>query len=116
VSFLEARGGGATSEALIEHFEPLLPARQMPLFRQLLKQVARLQKQPGGGGGSSGSSSSWVLRRGFGSGGGGGGSGGSAVRGGGGGSAVRGGAATGSSRGSSLAAFDHLFDDEGDDD
>ena len=39
VSFLEARDGSAATADLVDHFQPRVPAAQMPLFRQLLKQV-----------------------------------------------------------------------------
>jgi hypothetical protein len=99
VSFIEARGGGTTSTELLDHFEPLLPAGQMPLLRQLVKQVATLQKQPGG-------ASSWALRREF------GGSGGGGTGGGGAGGAAAAGRGRGAG-GASLSAFDHLYDDDG---
>ena len=42
VSFLEARDGSSAATAdLVDHFQPRVPATQMPLFRQLLKQVTR---------------------------------------------------------------------------
>ena len=39
VSFLEARNGAAPTTDVVDHFQPRVPAAQMPLFRQLLKQV-----------------------------------------------------------------------------
>ncbi len=39
VSYLEANDGSAATADLVDHFQPRVPATQMPLFRQLLKQV-----------------------------------------------------------------------------
>lgn len=41
VSYLEANDGSAATADLVDHFQPRVPATQMPLFRQLLKQVTR---------------------------------------------------------------------------
>lgn len=54
-SFLEARGGAAASDELVQHFQATVGAAQLPVFRGVLKQVAALQRQPGGG-------KQWVLR------------------------------------------------------
>ena len=55
VGFLETCGGQADSHAVIDHFSQHLTARQAPLFRQLLQQVAKLQRNASGG-------KSWTLR------------------------------------------------------
>ena len=48
VAFLEGRDGAAPTADLVDHFQPRVPAAQMPLFRQLLKQVASLRRQADG--------------------------------------------------------------------
>ena len=48
VAFLEGQDGQAATPDIVGHFQPRVDSRQMPLFRQLLKQVAALQRQPGG--------------------------------------------------------------------
>ncbi len=55
-SFLEARGGAAASDELVQHFQSTVGAAQLPVFRGVLKQVAALQRRPGGG-------KQWVLRQ-----------------------------------------------------
>ncbi|PRW57121.1 CHROMATIN REMODELING 8 [Chlorella sorokiniana] len=54
-SFLEACGGAAASDELVQHFQSTVGAAQLPVFRGVLKQVAALQRRPGGG-------KQWVLR------------------------------------------------------
>ena len=54
MGFLETCGGQADSQAVIDHFSQHLAARQAPLFRQLLQQVAKLQRTPAG-------SKAWTL-------------------------------------------------------
>ncbi len=53
-SFLEARGGSAASDELVQHFQGSVGPAQMPLFRGVLKQVAQLQRR--------GAGKAWVLR------------------------------------------------------
>lgn len=53
-SFLEARGGSAASDQLVQHFQASVGAAQLALFRGVLKQVARLQRR--------GAGKAWVLR------------------------------------------------------
>jgi len=55
IRFLETCDGQADSQAVIDHFSQHLTARQAPLFRQLLQQVAKLQRNSAGG-------KSWTLR------------------------------------------------------
>jgi DNA excision repair protein ERCC-6 len=55
VSFLSAQGGTAPSAVLVDHFQPLVGAGQMPLFKQLLRQVAALQRGRQG-------AKQWVLK------------------------------------------------------
>ena len=54
-SFLEARGGAAPSDDLVQHFQSAVGAAELPVFRGVLKQVAALQRRPGGG-------KQWVLK------------------------------------------------------
>ena len=68
-SFIEARGGAAASDDLVGHFQASVGAGQLPVFRGVLKQVARLQRRLGGGGGGK----VWVLKPEFAAGGGDGG-------------------------------------------
>ena len=42
--FLEAAGGCASTEALVQHFGDEVPAGKMALFRQLLKQARPRQE------------------------------------------------------------------------
>ncbi|KAL4452053.1 hypothetical protein ABPG75_007715 [Micractinium tetrahymenae] len=53
-SFLEARGGSAGSDELVQHFQASVGAAQLAVFRGVLKQVAQLQRR--------GAGKSWVLR------------------------------------------------------
>jgi hypothetical protein len=62
VSFIEAQGGGATSERLVSHFRGAVPEGRMPLFKELLKRVAVLRRRGGGGGGGA----VWELKAEFG--------------------------------------------------
>jgi DNA excision repair protein ERCC-6 len=48
VAFLEAHDGAAPTAELVDHFQSRVPAARMPLFRQLLKQVAALRRHPDG--------------------------------------------------------------------
>jgi DNA excision repair protein ERCC-6 len=48
VSFLNSVGGSAASDLLVAHFRALVSEREMPLFKQLLRQVATLQRQRSG--------------------------------------------------------------------
>ncbi|GIM09328.1 hypothetical protein Vretimale_13238, partial [Volvox reticuliferus] len=54
VSFLEERGGVVASEELVEAFRSRVVPEQMPLFKQVLRQVAGLRRRTGGG--------EWVMR------------------------------------------------------
>ena len=67
VSFLESQGGSAPSSLLVAHFRDRVPPAGMPLFRQLLNQVARLQRSraAGGQGAGGGGGGVWLLRQEF---------------------------------------------------
>ena len=47
VTFLEAHDGRAATPDIVGHFQQRVDSGQMPLFRQLLKQVASLQRERG---------------------------------------------------------------------
>ncbi|KAF6256644.1 P-loop containing nucleoside triphosphate hydrolase protein [Scenedesmus sp. NREL 46B-D3] len=76
VQFIQAAGGCAHSDLLLSHFREVLREADMPLFKQQLRQVARLAPAPaaaaaGGGGGrgarqgtAAGAGKVWVLREG----------------------------------------------------
>jgi hypothetical protein len=72
VGFIQASGGAAGSQALVAHFGEVLQPSQMPLFKQLLRQVAQLQAPSGSGRGGRSSSDSrggdkvWVLKEDYG--------------------------------------------------
>ncbi|XP_078427842.1 chromatin remodeling 8 isoform X2 [Wolffia australiana] len=53
-TFLQERGGAASSEAIVAAFRDGVPAAELPLFKNLLKEIAVLEKSPRG--------SSWVLK------------------------------------------------------
>ncbi|EFJ53228.1 hypothetical protein VOLCADRAFT_120230 [Volvox carteri f. nagariensis] len=57
VSFLEEHGGLVGSEELVEAFRSRVVSEQMPLFKQVLRQVAGLRRRAGGG--------EWVLKPAF---------------------------------------------------
>ncbi|GIL59738.1 hypothetical protein Vafri_14461, partial [Volvox africanus] len=54
LSFLEERNGVVGSEELVEAFRSRVVPEQMPLFKQVLRQVAGLRRRAGGG--------EWVLK------------------------------------------------------
>jgi DNA excision repair protein ERCC-6 len=70
VEFIQAAGGAAGSDDLVSHFGRVLQPSEMPLFKQLLRQVAQLQAAPGGGAaaggggrrGTVGGAKVWVLK------------------------------------------------------
>lgn len=54
--FIETAGGSSSSDALLSHFGGKLLPSEMPLFKQVLRQVAKLQP------GAPGQSKVWVLK------------------------------------------------------
>lgn len=62
VSFLESVGGEAPSEEVVGHFSNSVTPREMPLFKQVLKQVAVLQRPRRGSRSSGNSDRVWVVR------------------------------------------------------
>ncbi|KIZ00372.1 hypothetical protein MNEG_7591, partial [Monoraphidium neglectum] len=57
-----SRGNAATSEVLVSHFRGSVAEARMPLFRELLKRVARLERRAAGDRGGK----EWVLKAEFG--------------------------------------------------
>ncbi|XP_047315447.1 protein CHROMATIN REMODELING 8 isoform X2 [Impatiens glandulifera] len=53
-TFLQRSGGRAKSSVIVEHFKDRVPPADLTLFKNLLKEIAILEKEPGG--------SSWVLK------------------------------------------------------
>lgn len=53
-TFMQQRGGSSNSACIVEHFKDRVPSKDLPLFKNLLKEIATLQKDPSG--------SRWVLK------------------------------------------------------
>lgn len=53
-TFIQQRSGRSSSASIVEHFRERVPSKDLPLFKNLLKEIAILEK------GSDGSS--WVLK------------------------------------------------------
>lgn len=53
-SFIQRKGGSTTSASIVDHFKDMIPSKDLPLFKSLLKEIASLEKNPNG--------SSWVLK------------------------------------------------------
>lgn len=53
-TFLLQRGGRSVSVSIVEHFKDRIPSKDLPLFKNLLKEIATLEKNSNG--------SSWVLK------------------------------------------------------
>ncbi|KAA0038015.1 protein CHROMATIN REMODELING 8 isoform X1 [Cucumis melo var. makuwa] len=53
-TFIHQRGGTADSASIVEHFKDRIPSNDLPLFKNLLKEIAMLEKSPSG--------SFWVLK------------------------------------------------------
>lgn len=53
-SFLQLRGGTATSDEIVENFKDSIPPGELPLFKSLLKEIAVLERSHGG--------SLWALK------------------------------------------------------
>lgn len=53
-TFLLQRGGRTVSASIVQHFKDRIPSKDLPLFKNLLKEIATLEKNPNG--------SSWVLK------------------------------------------------------
>lgn len=53
-TFIHQRGGAADSASIVQHFKDRIPSNDLPLFKNLLKEIATLEKSPSG--------SFWVLK------------------------------------------------------
>lgn len=53
-TFIQQRGGRTNSAGIVEHFKNRVPAKDLPLFKNLLKEIATLEKDSNG--------SFWVLK------------------------------------------------------
>ncbi|XP_057964348.1 protein CHROMATIN REMODELING 8 isoform X2 [Malania oleifera] len=54
-TFIQQRGGRTTSASIVQHFKDRIAPDALPLFKNLLKEIATLEKDPNG--------SSWVLKQ-----------------------------------------------------
>ncbi|RWW06487.1 hypothetical protein GW17_00030180 [Ensete ventricosum] len=53
-TFIQQRGGSADSASITQHFKDKIQSKDLPLFKNLLKEIATLEKDAGG--------SRWVLK------------------------------------------------------
>ncbi|XWS76234.1 hypothetical protein CRYUN_Cryun01aG0158000 [Craigia yunnanensis] len=53
-TFIQQRGGSTDSASIVDHFKDRIPSNNLPLFKNLLKEIAKLEKDPNG--------SRWVLK------------------------------------------------------
>lgn len=53
-TFIQQRGGRITSASIVQHFKERIPAEDLPLFKNLLKEIATLEKDL--------NESHWVLK------------------------------------------------------
>ena len=53
-TFLQQRGGSSNSASIVQHFKDRIPSEGLALFKNLLKEIATLEKGPDG--------SHWVLK------------------------------------------------------
>ncbi|KAK4492466.1 hypothetical protein RD792_003275 [Penstemon davidsonii] len=53
-TFIQRNGGSTSSASIVGHFKERIPTKDLPLFKNLLKEIANLEKSPGG--------SYWVLK------------------------------------------------------
>ncbi|CAN6479483.1 unnamed protein product [Victoria cruziana] len=53
-AFIQQKGGSSSSATIVEHFKDKVPSKDLPLFKNLLKKIATLEK------GSTGSK--WILK------------------------------------------------------
>lgn len=53
-SFIEQRGGSTNSADIVQHFKDRIPSKDLPLFKNLLKEIAMLKRDSNG--------SVWVLK------------------------------------------------------
>ena len=53
-TFLQERDGSTDSATIVQHFKDRIPSKDLPLFKNLLKEIAKLDKTPSG--------SVWILK------------------------------------------------------
>lgn len=53
-TFMQQRGGGTDSASIVQHFKDRIPSKDLPLFKNLLKEIATLREDPNG--------KLWVLK------------------------------------------------------
>ncbi|KAK5813409.1 DNA repair rhp26 [Gossypium arboreum] len=53
-TFIQQKGGSTDSASIVDHFKDRIPSNNLPLFKNLLKEIAKLEKDPNG--------SRWVLK------------------------------------------------------
>ncbi|ERN18793.1 DNA excision repair protein CSB [Amborella trichopoda] len=53
-TFMQEKGGSTSSASIVEHFKDKVPSKDLPLFKNLLKEIASLERGTGG--------SKWVLK------------------------------------------------------
>lgn len=53
-TFIQRSGGSTSSASIVDHFKDRIPSKDLPLFKNLLKEIATLEKNPNG--------SYWVLK------------------------------------------------------
>lgn len=53
-TFIQERGGSTNSATIVQNFKDRIPSKDLPLFKNLLKEIAKLEKTPSG--------SVWVLK------------------------------------------------------
>ncbi|XP_022758452.1 protein CHROMATIN REMODELING 8 isoform X2 [Durio zibethinus] len=54
-TFIQQRGGSTDSASIVDHFKDRIPSNNLPLFKNLLKEIAKLERDPNG--------SLWVLKQ-----------------------------------------------------
>ncbi|KAK4408156.1 protein CHROMATIN REMODELING 8 [Sesamum angolense] len=45
-TFIQRRGGSTSSASIVDHFKERIPSKDLPLFKNLLKEIATLEKVP----------------------------------------------------------------------
>lgn len=53
-TFIQQRGGSTDSSSIVQHFKDRIPSKDLPLFKNLLKEIAKLEKTPNG--------ALWILK------------------------------------------------------
>lgn len=53
-TFIQRKGGSTSSSSIVDHFRDRIPSKDLPLFKNLLKEIATLDRSPEG--------SHWVLK------------------------------------------------------